>query len=86
MSYRWAKVRSAGIPTSWAHNVLFFHDLLIDGRLMAWVREDRRCDPPMFLAGLSRPTDHQVFPATRDLATAKAQVIHYFVTQRMETK
>ena len=85
MSYRWTKPKAGGPLKSWANELLFFHDFLLDGHLVAWVREDRRYEPPVFMPQLNNPTDHHtVLPAGRSLAEAKAQVIHYFVTQRME--
>lgn len=81
---RWLKAKPGGVQSSWTHDKLFFHDLVDDeDNQLAWVREDRRSDPPIFMGLLTDYQSNKVFPATRSLAEAKAQVIHYLVTQRM---
>ena len=79
---RWDKGKPGGMPGSWTNKLIFYDLLDDDGHCLGWVREDARHDPPIYMATLSMGS--QRFPAVPTLAEAKAQLIHYFVVQRLD--
>lgn len=80
---RWTKGKPGGTKHSWAHRLLMFYYLRdTDGNELGWVRKDSRVDPPIFesvVAGIGPK-----FPAQPTLAKAKAQLVHWFVLQRLD--
>lgn len=79
---RWTTGQRGGRAGSWT-NKLIFHDLVDnDDHLLGWVREDSRVSPPIYMATLNQGS--RVFPAVFTLEEAQAQLIHYFVVQRLE--
>ena len=79
---RWIKGMRGGRPGSWTQDLIFYDLVDDDDHCLGWVREDTRHDPPIYMATLS--LGGQRFPVVPTLAEAKAQLIHYFVVQRLE--
>jgi hypothetical protein len=80
---RWTEGQRGGRPGSWTQG-LIFHELVDDNdHCLGWVREDTRCEPPLYMAALNNLYSEN-FPAMPTLEEAKAQLIHHFVVKRME--
>lgn len=80
MSLHWLEARRAGAPDTWSYDHIRFHDLIIDGSLAGYVREDKRPGhgfTPMLANGLAR------FPTQSTLEDAKQLIVAHFVSLKL---